>query len=54
MLHYRAVARTFWQRFSDVFLCVFGAIVMAYTSALTIYSWVNGDAGKPPGYCDSI
>lgn len=53
LLHYRAVSRTFWQRFSDVFLCIFGLVVMAYTSALTISSWINGDSAKAPGYCDS-
>lgn len=52
MLHYRAVSRTFWQRFADVALCVIGLVMMLYTTALTINSWVGGDNSKPPGYCD--
>ncbi|KAF2702941.1 amino acid transporter-like protein [Pleomassaria siparia CBS 279.74] len=53
MLHYRAVARTTALRALDVALCVLGFVGMAYTTTLTVSSWVNGDAGKAPGYCDS-
>ncbi|OJD31134.1 transmembrane amino acid transporter [Diplodia corticola] len=52
LLHYRAVSRTFWQRFADISLIVVGMVMMLYTTALTINSWVGGDSTKPPGYCD--
>jgi proton-coupled amino acid transporter len=53
MLHYKAVARSSRARALDVALCVLGFVGMAYTTALTISSWVNGSEAKPPGYCDS-
>ncbi|KAJ9668796.1 hypothetical protein H2201_001042 [Coniosporium apollinis] len=53
LLHYKAVAQTRWQRFSDILLCMFGFVLMAYTSALTISSWVHGSTTKMPGYCDN-
>ncbi|KKY17875.1 putative amino acid [Diplodia seriata] len=52
LLHYRAVSRTFWQRFADISLIVVGLVMMLYTTALTINSWVGSDSTKPPGYCD--
>ena len=53
MLHYKAVARSQWQKLADVGLCVFGFVVMAYTTALTIMSWAASAGGpKQPGYCD--
>lgn len=53
LLHLKAVAQTRWQRVSDISLCVFGAVVMVYTTTLTIMSWAGGsDAPKAPGYCD--
>lgn len=53
MLHYKAVARTKKQRIGDITLCVFGVVVMVYTTALTGMSWANGGSSpKPPGYCD--
>ena len=52
MLHYKAIANTKKQRILDVILCVFGLVVMAYTTALTAKSWANGSSSKPPGYCD--
>ena len=52
MLHYRAVARTTTARVLDILVCILGAVSMVYTTALTINSWVHGDNGKPPGYCD--
>lgn len=52
-MHYKVVARNRWQRISDLLLCVFGVLVMGYTTALTVISWTNG-SGQPkaPGYCD--
>ncbi|KAK4988386.1 hypothetical protein LTR66_007342 [Elasticomyces elasticus] len=53
LLHYRAVSTKTWQRTADVLLCVFGFVVMGYTTALTIVSWAGGNsAAKSPGYCD--
>lgn len=52
MLHYRAVARTTTARVLDVLVCILGVVGMAYTTSLTINSWVNGDNSKTPGYCD--
>lgn len=37
----------------DVFLCILGFVGMAYTTALTVSSWINGGAPKSPGYCDT-
>lgn len=51
MLHYKAVARTKFWKWSDILLCVFGFIAMAYTTSLTVLSWANA-APKNPGYCD--
>ncbi|KAF2644138.1 amino acid transporter-like protein [Massarina eburnea CBS 473.64] len=53
LLHYRAVARTSTARVVDVLICILGVVGMAYTTALTVNSWVQGGAPKPPGYCDS-
>ena len=52
MLHYRAVARTNTQKLSDIILGTFGAVVMVYTTALTVQSWVRGSTATSPGYCD--
>lgn len=53
MLHYRAVARTPWWKISDIILCIFGFVAMAYTTALTVKSWAGGESGPSlPGYCD--
>lgn len=53
MLHYRAVARTALWKISDICLCIFGFVAMAYTTALTVESWASGEDGpKLPGYCD--
>ncbi|KAH7152093.1 transmembrane amino acid transporter protein-domain-containing protein [Dactylonectria estremocensis] len=51
MLHYKAVARTKFWKYSDVFLCLFGFAAMAYTTSLTVVSWANAEP-KMPGYCD--
>ncbi|KAF3770890.1 hypothetical protein M406DRAFT_246204 [Cryphonectria parasitica EP155] len=53
MLHYRAVARTTLWKISDVILCIFGFVAMAYTTILTVTSWAGGESGPSlPGYCD--
>ncbi|KAF2142086.1 uncharacterized protein K452DRAFT_199692, partial [Aplosporella prunicola CBS 121167] len=52
MLHLKAVSRTTLARVADIGLCVFGFIVMAYTTILTISSWIAGGDVKTPGYCD--
>ncbi|KAJ9143721.1 Vacuolar amino acid transporter 3 [Pleurostoma richardsiae] len=53
MLHYKAVAKnTFW-RVSDIVLCVFGFVAMAYTTSLTVMSWAKGSGEPLPSYCDT-
>ncbi|CAN8095594.1 unnamed protein product [Discula destructiva] len=54
MLHYRAVARSTLWKISDICLCIFGFVAMAYTTYQTVDSWASGDAGGPslPAYCD--
>lgn len=51
MLHYRGVARTRFWKYSDIVLCIFGFVAMAYTTALTVMSWASEEP-KEPGYCD--
>ncbi|KAL7945528.1 transmembrane amino acid transporter protein [Trichoderma barbatum] len=51
LLHYKAVARNRFWRYSDIGLCIFGLIAMAYTTSLTVMSWANSEP-KAPGYCD--
>ncbi|KAL4878485.1 transmembrane amino acid transporter protein-domain-containing protein [Aspergillus karnatakaensis] len=53
LLHYKACARTRWQKLSDIALACFGVVSCIYTTALTIDNWVNGSNTKAPGYCDS-
>ncbi|CZT02533.1 hypothetical protein WAI453_002078 [Rhynchosporium graminicola] len=53
MLHYKAVSRTKLRKISDVLLCIFGVIVMVYTTSLTVISWASGNQKPPlPSYCD--
>ena len=52
LLHFKAIASSKAQRIGDISLCVFGIIVMVYTTSLTIVSWAGGSSAKPPGYCD--
>lgn len=53
MLHYKAVAKSFAWKAADVLLCIFGFIVMAYTTSLTIMSWASGgEESGLPSYCD--
>jgi proton-coupled amino acid transporter len=51
MLHYRAVARNKWWKWSDIGLCILGFIAMAYTTSLTVMSWAEG-GNELPSYCD--
>jgi proton-coupled amino acid transporter len=54
MLHYKAVAKTRFRKVCDVILCLFGTVVMIYTTSLTVISWATG-GGVPEthgGYCD--
>ena len=53
-MHYRVVATRLWQKVSDIVLVVFGFGIMAYTTVLTVNSWVSGGQAKPPGYCDEL
>ncbi|KXX78101.1 Vacuolar amino acid transporter 3 [Madurella mycetomatis] len=52
MLHYKAVARNRFRKMSDILLCVFGFVAMAYTTSLTIMSWANDSGSGMPSYCD--
>ncbi|KAI9823643.1 MAG: hypothetical protein M1819_001156 [Sarea resinae] len=53
LLHLKAIATSRFYRWSDIALCVFGIIVMVYTTVLTVSSWAGGsDKKAPPGYCD--
>lgn len=51
-MHYRVGATRPWQRISDIALVIFGFVAMAYTTGMTVLSWVNGSEAKAPGYCD--
>lgn len=54
MLHYKGVARTSLRKWSDVLLCIFGFVAMAYTTSLTVMSWAGGSGdGGLPTYCDT-
>ncbi|KAI9046580.1 hypothetical protein LZ554_009324 [Drepanopeziza brunnea f. sp. 'monogermtubi'] len=53
MLHFKAVSKTRFRKACDVLLCIFGFVVMVYTTSLTVISWASGD--EEPGllsYCD--
>ncbi|KAH8908857.1 hypothetical protein BR93DRAFT_877280 [Coniochaeta sp. PMI_546] len=52
MLHYKAVAKSSLWKATDVILCVFGFVAMAYTTSLTVMSWANGSGEGLPSYCD--
>ena len=52
MLHFKAVSRTTVHRAMDIALGLFGGLLMAYTTGLTVASWVKGGGIKEPGYCD--
>ncbi|EMC91284.1 hypothetical protein BAUCODRAFT_117635 [Baudoinia panamericana UAMH 10762] len=53
MMHYRVSATRLWERITDVLLVIFGFVLMAYTTGMTIQHWVHGERSKPPGYCDN-
>ncbi|KAI0470843.1 transmembrane amino acid transporter protein-domain-containing protein [Xylariaceae sp. FL0804] len=54
MLHYKGVATTRARKLSDIALCIFGVIAMAYTTSLTVVSWASGPSTPPlPKYCDT-
>ncbi|KAK3325863.1 transmembrane amino acid transporter protein-domain-containing protein [Apodospora peruviana] len=54
MLHYRGVAKSALWKWSDVALCIFGFVAMAYTTSLTVMSWANSSPGGGlPSYCDT-
>ncbi|KAI1375214.1 vacuolar amino acid transporter 3 [Hypoxylon crocopeplum] len=54
MLHYKGVATTRTRKISDIALCIFGFIAMAYTTSLTVISWASGPSGPSlPKYCDT-
>ena len=53
MLHFKAVAKSRFRKAADVVLCIFGLVVMVYTTSLTIKSWASGSAEPGlPSYCD--
>ncbi|KAF2765189.1 hypothetical protein EJ03DRAFT_355128 [Teratosphaeria nubilosa] len=54
LMHYRAVADRPWQRITDLMLVVFGFVIMAYTTALTIINWVGGGQEEMPGQVDTV
>lgn len=52
IFHYRLVARTKWQRFSDVALAIFGIGMMIFVTEQTIATW--GTQVKTPNRCERI
>jgi solute carrier family 36 (proton-coupled amino acid transporter) len=53
MLHYQAIAKTRFRKLADIAVGVFGAVVMTYTTSLTIISWASGEqAPDVPRFCD--
>ncbi|KAL8952302.1 MAG: hypothetical protein Q9222_001791 [Ikaeria aurantiellina] len=50
MLHFRAVAQSRRQQVIDVILCIFGFVVMVYTTTLTVRDWAGGSGPKARGY----
>ncbi|KAE8452440.1 hypothetical protein EG329_000342 [Mollisiaceae sp. DMI_Dod_QoI] len=52
LLHFKGVAKSRFRKACDVLLCVFGLVVMVYTTGQTIVSW-GTNTGKPAlSYCD--
>ncbi|KAK9457189.1 transmembrane amino acid transporter protein-domain-containing protein [Dipodascopsis uninucleata] len=55
LLHYRACARTYFQKGMDVFICVFGLGCMIYTTVSTIRSWATSTPDNDFfRYCSSV
>jgi proton-coupled amino acid transporter len=53
MLHFKAVAKTRSRKTADVLLCIFGFVVMVYTTTLTMISWASGNQEpRLPSYCE--
>ncbi|KAI0019586.1 transmembrane amino acid transporter protein-domain-containing protein [Xylariomycetidae sp. FL0641] len=54
LLHYKGVAKSKTRKITDIILCVFGFIAMAYTTSLTVISWASGPSDVPlPKHCDT-
>ncbi|KAK4164893.1 transmembrane amino acid transporter protein-domain-containing protein [Cladorrhinum sp. PSN259] len=52
MLHYKSVAKTTLRKWSDILLCIFGFVAMAYTTSLTVMNWAGGSGeGGAPSHC---
>ncbi|KAI9597128.1 transmembrane amino acid transporter protein-domain-containing protein [Syncephalis fuscata] len=47
LFHYKAIARTRWQKLSDLAVAAFGIIVMVYVTSVTISSWINQTTPEP-------
>ena len=45
LIHRRAVPGSWLSSTIDLFICIFGFVLMAYTSALTAASWIGGSKG---------
>ena len=41
LLHMRGCTTSNWAKAGDILLCVFGLVVMVYTTTLTIKSWAT-------------
>ncbi|CCU75595.1 unnamed protein product [Blumeria hordei] len=55
MLHIRGAAKNNISIFGDILLCIFGAIVMIYTTFLTISSWANTSLPLPKtNFCNNV
>lgn len=53
MLHMRGIAKNTFRKTCDVLLCIFGLVVMVYTTLLTLKSWAAADPEPGlPSYCD--
>ncbi|KAI1390959.1 transmembrane amino acid transporter protein-domain-containing protein [Hypoxylon trugodes] len=53
LLHYKGVARSRVRKVTDILLCIFGFVAMAYTTSLTVISWASGPSGPSlPKHCD--
>ncbi|KAJ8611567.1 hypothetical protein MRB53_037870 [Persea americana] len=49
---YPAVAGVWWSRMVDVLLCIFGFVLMAYTTVLTIRAWIVAEPDERRGICE--
>ncbi|KAI9729041.1 MAG: neutral amino acid transporter [Chrysothrix sp. TS-e1954] len=49
LIHYRGVAQSRWSKLVDIGLCCLGVVLMVYTTALTIMSWVGTVRDQGPG-----